>query len=325
MKVLVTGGAGMLGRSLVPALIGANHDVSVTDIDLTVPNPWGAHGPVIAKVDVRDRVALADAFRAISPDLVVHLAAGTSLEFADANEDATYLTNTIATKYVALLAREHDAAMVYISTAGVFDGTKPSEIYNEYDQPNPLNVYGQTKYFGELIVKEFVERHFIIRAGWMVGGGRSKDHKFVAQILDQIRSGKTTLHAVGDKLGTPTYTPDFARTFLGLIDSGLYGLYHMACGGRGSRYDVAGHILEVLGRSDRIELVEVTSDFFAEEFPSVRPRSEIMRNMNLDVQGMNLMRPWEIALEEYLQREFSDLIAGDRPAIAGQSPTLIGA
>lgn len=130
----------------------------------------GAERPGHHRIDVRERSSIADAFADVRPDLVVHLAAGTSLEFADANEDATYLTNTIATKYVALAARKHDAAMVYISTAGVFDGTKPSEVYNEYDQPNPLNVYGQTKYLGELMVKEFLERHYIIRAGWMVGG-----------------------------------------------------------------------------------------------------------------------------------------------------------
>ncbi|MCB1028476.1 MAG: SDR family oxidoreductase, partial [Microthrixaceae bacterium] len=315
----------MLGRSLVPALVGAAHDVTVTDIDLSTPAPWGPRGPVISKLDVRERDSVAEAFQSLRPDLVVHLAAGTSLEYADAHEDETYLTNTIATKYVTLQARQHDAAMVYISTAGVFDGTKPSEVYNEYDQPNPLNVYGQTKYFGELVVKEFLERHFIIRAGWMVGGGRSKDHKFVAQILQQIRDGKKTLYAVGDKLGTPTYTPDFARTFLGLIDSGMYGLYHMACGGRGSRFDVAARILEVLGLDEEIELVEVTSDHFAEEFPSVRPRSEIMRNMNLDVQGMNHMRPWPVALEEYLHNEFSDLIVPRPSTRVAASPTLMGA
>jgi dTDP-4-dehydrorhamnose reductase len=315
----------MLGSSLVPALVGAGHEVTVTDIDLSNPQPWGSDMPTIGDLDVRERDEVAAAMDQVRPELVVHLAAETSLEWSDANVDATYLTNTTATKYVALQARKHDAAMVYISTAGVFDGTKPSEVYTEYDQPNPLNVYGATKYYGELMVKEFTEKHYIIRAGWMVGGGRSKDHKFVSRILSQIRDGKKTLHAVGDKLGTPTYTPDFARTFLGLIDSELYGLYHMACEGRGSRYDVAARILEVLGLTDEIELVEVTSDFFAEEFSSVRPYSEIMRNMNLDLQGMNLMRPWQVALEEYLHNEFADLMAESKRAALAESSTPEGA
>lgn len=309
----------MLGSSLVPALVGAGHDVTVTDIDLSNPQPWGPGMPTIQDLDVRDRDEVAAAMDKVRPELVVHLAAETSLEWSDANVDATYLTNTIATKYVALQARKYDVPIVYISTAGVFDGTKPSEVYDEYDQPNPLNVYGATKYYGELMVKEFTEKHYIIRAGWMVGGGRAKDHKFVSRILSQIRDGKKVLHAVGDKLGTPTYTPDFAKTFLGLIDSELYGLYHMACEGRGSRYDVAARILEVLGLTEEIELVEVTSDFFAEEFSSVRPYSEIMRNMNLELQGMNLMRPWQVALEEYLHNEFSDLMAESTRAALAES------
>jgi dTDP-4-dehydrorhamnose reductase len=87
-------------------------------------------------------------------------------------------------------------------------------------------------------------------------------------------------------------------------------MYHMACGGEGSRYDVAERILQVLGRDD-VELVPVTSEFFAEEFPSIRPRSEIMRNMVLDLQGMNTMRPWRVALEEYLTTEFAAMCRTD--------------
>jgi dTDP-4-dehydrorhamnose reductase len=202
--------------------------------------------------------------------------------------------------------------MTFISTAGVFDGLKESP-YTEFDTPNPVNTYGASKHEGELIVARTVERHFIIRAGWMVGGGAKKDHKFVSRIIDQVRDGADTVYAVTDKLGTPTYAPDFSRCLLGLIESGVPGLYHMACGGEGSRYDVAERILEVLGRED-ITLAPVTSEYFAEEFPSARPPSEIMRNMVLDLQGMNTMRPWRVALEEYLLTEFRSLVASERLA-----------
>lgn len=298
----------MLGSSLVPALVGHGHDVVVTDIDLSNPTPWGPSGPTLSELDVRNRDAVQEAFAKVKPDFLVHLAAETELELSDADQDHAYLTNTIATKYLAIEAGQADIPIVYISTAGVFDGVKETP-YTEFDAPNPINTYGASKFEGEKYVRDFCDRYFVIRAGWMVGGGAGKDHKFVAKMLNQIRDGKTTLHAVGDKLGTPTYTPDFARTFLGLIDSGLYGLYHMACEGEGSRYDVTAQILQTLGLSDRIELVEVDSDFFAEQFPSNRPRSEIMRNMALDLQGMNRMRPWRVALEEYLLEDFSDLSA----------------
>ncbi len=313
MRILITGGAGMLGSSLVPALAQARHELVVTDIDLSNRQPWGTMGPTIGRLDVRSRDDIADAFEQVRPQFVMHLAAETSLEISDADPDHGFLTNAIATKYMALACRKAEVPMVYISTAGVFDGTKTGA-YNEFDAPNPLNVYGESKYEGEQFVRNLLDEYYIIRAGWMVGGGPRKDHKFVARILQQIREGRSVIHAVGDKLGTPTYTPDFAECFLGLVESEVYGTYHMACGGEGSRYDVAKRILEVCGRTD-IDLVEVTSDFFAEEFSSVRPYSEIMRNMALDLQGMNTMRPWPVALADYIHTNFSDLVASDAPAL----------
>lgn len=307
MKILATGTAGMLGSSLVPALVQAGHQITATDINLSDLRPWGATGPPLSHLDVRDRQELKDAFGSVRPDMVLHLAAETDLEISDANPDHAYLTNTVATKYIALQCRRAGIPLSYISTAGVFDGTK-DEPYTEFDTPRPLSTYGASKYEGELIVRDLVEEHYIVRAGWMVGGGSKKDHKFVSRILRQLQEGATTIYAVTDKFGTPTYTPDFAKCFLGLMESEIYGLYHMACQGQGTRYDVAARILEALGRTD-VELVGVGSEYFADEFPSIRPRSEIMRNMVLDLQGMNTMRPWEEVIWEYLHTEFAELVA----------------
>ncbi len=312
MKFLITGSAGMLGTGIVPALVKAGHDVVPTDINLANRRPWGEDMPELRHLDVRSVDEVADAVATVRPDHVMHLAAETSLEVSDADPDHAYLTNTVATKYVAQQARSAGIPMVYISTAGVFDGRKPTA-YTEFDRPNPINTYGASKYEGELLVAATVPQHFIIRAGWMVGGGRMKDHKFVSRIVDQVRDGADTIYAVTDKLGTPTYAPDFSNCLLGLLDSKVYGTYHMACGGEGSRYDVAAHLLDVLGRTD-IELVPVTSEHFAEEFPSPRPPSEIMRNLVLDLQGMNTMRSWRVALAEYLQVEFPDLVSASRVA-----------
>lgn len=311
MKMLVTGAAGMLGSALVPAMVRGGHVVNATDIDLSQPPTWGSRGPKLTSLDVRAKHEVDAAITSLAPDIVLHLAAETSLEASDADPDHAYLTNTIGTKYAALACRRAGIPMVYISTAGVFDGTL-SRPYTEFDRPNPINTYGASKYEGEVLVREVLDEHYILRAGWMVGGGPGKDHKFVSRILGQVRDGATTIYAVGDKFGTPTYTNDFARCLLNLLETKVYGLYHMACEGEGTRLDVAAHLLEILGRSD-IDLVEVDSAYFAEEFPSQRPRSEIMRNMVLDLQGMNLMRPWREALHDYVTANFSDLIA---PALA---------
>jgi dTDP-4-dehydrorhamnose reductase len=314
MKALVTGAAGMLGSGLVPALAAAGHEVVATDIDLSDPTPWGPSGPRLGELDVRKAGSVADAVHDLRPDLICHLAAETDLEYSDANEEHAFATNTVGTKFVALAARRAMVPMVYISTAGVFDGVKDGP-YHEWDDPRPLNVYGKSKYEGELLVERIVNEHYIIRAGWMVGGGPGKDHKFVAKIIDQIRAGATTIRAVGDKFGTPTYVPDFARCFLGLLETGSFGRYHMVCEGWASRYDVAEHILDVLGLGNQVELVEVALSFFADTYPSVRPRSEIMRNLHLDLQGLNTMRPWREALTEYLCTRFSDLAQPGSPTI----------
>jgi len=295
----------MLGSGLVPELVSAGHEVVATDIRVDAASPHRYDGPALRYLDVRDRIQLIDAMEGIRPDLLVHLAAETSLEVCDADPDHAWATNTIAVKHAALAAREAHIPLVYISTAGVFDGVKTTA-YDEFDSPNPLNLYGRSKFEGERFVQSFCERFYIIRAGWMVGGG-AKDHKFVAKMLNQIRSGSRRLHAVGDKFGTPTYVPDFARCLHNLLDSHSYGLYHMACEGEGSRFDVAAEILQILGLEDQVELVEVTSEFFANDYPSIRPRSEIMRNLALELQGMNLMRPWRVALEEYLLLNFAEL------------------
>lgn len=312
MNVLMTGTAGMLGSALVPAFVEAGHTVVATDID-TSPPVWGRLGPDLTYLDVRDEKAVIDAIRTASPSLVAHLAAETDLEISDADVDAAYLTNATATRHVAAACAAAGVPLVYISTAGVFDGVKDGP-YDERDAPNPINTYGATKLAGEHFVEQLQPQHFIVRAGWMVGGGPGKDHKFVAKMLDQVREGRRTIHAVGDKLGTPTYTKDFANTLLGLVETTNYGRYHMACEGEGSRYDVALHILDVLGLLDEVELVEVGSEFFAADYSSNRPRSESMTNRALELLGLNRMRPWRDALEEYILANFSDLRAIRRSA-----------
>jgi dTDP-4-dehydrorhamnose reductase len=301
---LVTGAAGMLGSELVPELAKAGHQLVVTDVDLRQRRPWGPKGPMLGNLDVRAQEDVQAAVTETRPDLVAHLAAETDLEACETDRDGAFHTNTLGTKFVALACRSAGVPMAYISTAGVFDGAS-EEPYTEFDTPSPINVYGRSKLEGEHLVKQFVPEHYIVRAGWMVGGG-AKDHKFVARIITQLAVGRRTIYAVSDKVGAPTYAPDFAACFSRLLETESFGLYHMVCEGWGSRYDVAEHILNVLGRTD-VELVDVDSSFFSERFFAPRPRSEVLRNLVLDLQGANTMRPWRIALQEYLLDNFAEV------------------
>ncbi len=302
-RVLITGAGGMLGNAIYPYFSSRFATVTATDKD--VNERW------LSKLDVRDTADLRRHVAELRPTIVLHLAACTDLEFCEVHPQVARDTNASATREVAIACEEIGATLVYISTAGVFDGTKQG-FYTEADAPNPIMVYGQTKYDGEREAAAHCSRHFIVRAGWMVGGGAAKDHKFVHHILGQIVSGSKRLHAVNDRFGTPTYTHDFALNLFRLLDSHRYGTYHMVCEGSGSRYDVARHILDISGRAD-IELVSVDSSYFEKNYFAPRPVSEMMLNANLSALGINLMRPWRDALRDYIVREFPLALASADP------------
>jgi len=301
-RILITGCGGMLGNAIYPYSIGLYEDVLASDKDLT--EDW------LERLDVRDEAHVSEVFREYMPGLVIHLAAETSLEYCETHQDVAEETNSSATRMIAKLCEEYGSTLVYVSTAGVFDGLK-SGFYTEQDQPNPIMVYGQTKYEGEVHTLEHCSRSFVVRAGWMMGGGREKEKKFIYKILGQIGAGRRRIYAVDDKWGTPTYTYDFARNLFELIESKAYGVYHMACEGKGTRYDVAKEILHICGRGD-VELTAVSSDFFKKEYFAPRPRSEMMYNAKLRKLGLNKMREWKESLREYIENEFPDFMAGGK-------------
>ena len=167
------------------------------------------------------------------------------MEECEIDAHNAWLTNALGAENLALLANELDVPLVHISTAGIFGGEK--ETFNDFDVPNPLSIYAKSKFAGEIFVREQVRRYFVVRAGWMMGGGPKKDKKFVNKIYKQIKAGMKVLKVVDDKLGTPTYTHDFAEGLLALVESDLYGVYNQACGGSGSRYEVAHEFVRLLG------------------------------------------------------------------------------
>jgi dTDP-4-dehydrorhamnose reductase len=305
MKLLVTGAAGMLGSALCPILRQQGHQVTATDIRMISEE--------IQLLDVRDLKKVEDFCCQIRPDAIMHLAAETSLELCEQDVPHAYLTNTVGTRNIAWVCRDMDIPMVYISSIGVFDGTK-TEPYDENDVPNPINVYGRTKWAGEIILEATLKKYFIVRAGWMIGGGE-REKKFVALIIQQLRDGASQIQVVTDKLGTPTYNADFARGLAWLITSNHYGTYNLSSGAAVSRYQVAQKILQILGRND-VELTGITSDskYIKENFPTLRPMSEVMQSVKTAALGLDCMRPWDVALEEYLLISYKDDIVDGRRA-----------
>jgi dTDP-4-dehydrorhamnose reductase len=302
-RIYIAGGGGMLGEAFYRQF-KKEYDCKVTDIDLN--EPW------ISFLDFRDK----DAYRAdvlsFRPDYLFHLGAHTSLEYCEENKEDAYLTNTTAVEHAVNISNELDIPLLYISTAGIFDGRKVS--YNDWDSPNPRGHYARSKYHAERFVVENKKEHLVCRAGWMMGGGPGKDKKFVGRIMEQIRSGRTKLNVVNDKSGTPTYTVDFANNVRSLLAKEQWGLYNMACSGETSRLEVAGEILRILKKEDEIVLNQVSSDFFKKIYFAPRPDSERLINAKLNGCNMNQMRDWKLCLEEYLFTYYKGYLEKDEAA-----------
>ena len=269
--------------------------VVATDIDLN--ESW------LQYLDVRDIGMCAKFFEEVKPDLVIHLAALTDLEYCEKNIDDCWRTNALGAENIAILAKKYDTIMIYIGTAGIFDGEK--EEFTDFDKPNPLSYYAKAKYAGEVFVQQFLDKYYIFRAGWMMGGGPKKDKKFIKKIYNQIKNGKEELFVVDDKLGTPTYTVNFAEAILKVIQTGYYGLYNQVCGGSCSRLDVAKEFVELLGLTDKIKITKVSSDYFSQEYFAPRPYSEKLVNLKLISRSINYMKDWRECLRDYSQ-EFID-------------------
>ena len=263
--------------------------VKATDID--VNEPWLTYG------DVRDYSAISTMIRDFGPHVIVNLAALTDMEYCEKDPRNAWLTNALGAENLGLIAAELGAVYVYICTAGIFDGCR--EYYTDFDQPNPLSVYAKSKYHGEVFTRERVPRCYVIRAGWMMGGGPRKDKKFINKLYKQILAGCTQLSVVRDKSGTPTYTWDFASGMRRLLESDMYGVYNQVCEGSATRWDVAREFVRLLGLEQQVGVKEVTSDFFREEYFAPRPASEKLVNMKLTARSLNVMRDWRECLKEY--------------------------
>jgi len=297
-KIYVAGCGGMLGEAFHKQF-KEEYELKCTDKDVNAP--W------LSFLDFRDFNTYERDVTEFNPDYLFHLGAYTDLEYCENNSDDTYVTNTLAVENAVLISNKLDIPLLYISTAGIFDGCK--EQYDDWDMPNPLGVYARSKYMGERYVVEHANRYLVCRAGWMMGAGPEKDKKFIQKLMKQLKNGTQELRIVNDRDGTPTYTHDFARNVKLLLEKEFWGLYNMVCRGQTSRLEVAPELLSLLNLTDSVRLQPVESSYFSEEYFAPRPACERLVNRKLDLRGLNIMRDWRVALKEYLSTYYQGYLA----------------
>lgn len=293
-RIYLAGAGGMLGEGF-HHVFADRCELRATDIDVNAP--WLSH------LDFRDFDAYRADVSAFEPDYLFHLGAHTDLEYCEEHPDEAYVTNTLSVEHAVHIANELHVPLLYISTAGIFDGKQLT--YDDWDLPKPLGHYARSKYQGELFAAANCRRHLVCRAGWMMGGGPDKDKKFIQKLMKQLRDGRTELFVVDDKLGTPTYTRDFARNVELLLEKEYWGVYNMVCGGETGRLEVARYLIDALGLGNRVSITPVSSDHFAKEYFAARPASERLVTKKLDLRGLNIMRDWRTCLDEYLADQYA--------------------
>ncbi len=274
VRIFITGHRGQLGRALWDEL-GSRHELVGGDL-----SDW----------DMTDRAQAAALIAHARPDVVIHAAALTNVEYCAEHPAEAVRANGIGTYNVALACREAGARLIAISTNEVFDG-QASQPYQEYDLRRPINPYGYSKYVAEQVVERYVPHYAIVRTAWLYAPGGVN---FIHKILARARSGQP-LRVVTDEVGSPTYAPDLAAAVGQLAELGTPGVFHLTNAGACSRYEFACEIVRQVGLDVPVE--PITSDAF--QRASTPPPYAPLDNVFGAALGVTL-RPWQEALAEYL-------------------------
>lgn len=269
-KILVTGADGMLGQDLCPMLEDCGYEVIETDID---------------NLDITNEFQVNSIISDIKPDYLIHCAAYTNVDKAEDEKELAHKINTKGTEYIAKACAKNDITLIYISTDYVFDGTK-NEPYEIDDRTNPINEYGKTKLGGELAVKEYCSKYYIVRTSWLYGHHGKNFVETMISLAD-----KPEIKVVDDQIGSPTWTMDLSDAIISLIeDDAEYGIYHACGAGKTTWYGFAKEIFEKMHLDINLKPCKT------EEYPrpAQRPQYSVMNN-----EGM--LRDWKQALGEYLE------------------------
>jgi dTDP-4-dehydrorhamnose reductase len=282
MRLFITGSKGQLGSALAHQASRRHEGQNISGGDLP-------------EFDITDADQTRAVIAAARPDIVIHCAAFTDVDGAARQPELAYRVNGLGTQNVALACAATGAAMLYISSNEVFDGTQRNP-YREFDPTQPANPYGYSKLAGEWFTANLLTRFYIVRTSWLTAaGGRNFVHR-IRQLAD---SADAPLRVVTDEVACPTFVSDLVPALLQLIETGSYGIYHFVNGGYCSRYDYARRILDLTGRG-HVTIQPIALADFAR--PSVPPRFSPLANLNGASLGISL-RPWEEALADFLRSQ----------------------
>ena len=283
MKVIVTGAGGMVGRAVVRHCLSRSARVSGLD-----------H----AALDITDDSSIESALEREQPDVIFNCAAFTDVDGCQRDARHARLANARGPELLAAACRRHNALLITISTDYVFDGEKHG-FYTERDPPNPVSVYGLTKFDGERAAQTEWTRTIIVRSGYLFGADGTN---FLATCVDRLRRGER-LRVINDMFGTPTYATHLAARLFELAERDLPGIYHVANSGDGASFAQFAHEAAKRANLDTSLLTEVSVDSL--NLPAPRPRNSRLRGLLSETIGLEPLPHWHEALAEFIETSLS--------------------
>lgn len=286
----------MLGSDLVKAL--ASYELSGIG-----KSPNRHESLQYVEADIANRSAVLKAVASLKPAIIIHSAAYTDVDGCERNPNRAFSVNVKGTEHIAEAGEASGAALVFISSDYVFDGTK-STPYDENDQPNPVNVYGRSKYEAEELLKTRSRSVWIIRSSWLFGeNGRN----FFRSIIEKTSKEKE-FRVVNDQKGAPTYTKDLAHGLKMLIERANriqgFRIYHLANGGQTTWFDAARELAAKV--DSKIQARPISSREL--DRPAKRPANSVLNLARIKKDLGIELRRWDEALNEFwsevLQKEW---------------------
>lgn len=262
MKILVTGGSGMIGSSFVSELAKKGHDVLYTYLSRKIDIEGGE--PI--SLDISKRELVSSIFQDFQPDLTIHCSAVTKVDLCETNPSIAEAINVQGTKNVADACKNVNSKLIYISTSFVFDGSK--KIFYEDDETNPINEYGKTKLEGEKIVRKSGLPFMIIRTDHPYKWSPLHIEKNNVMRMIGLFERKEKFREADDWFNTPTLVDNLVEASLKLIENWEDGIYQIVGSDYISRYDLAMKVAEAIG-GDNSLVEKVKSSIF--NLPTKRP------------------------------------------------------
>jgi dTDP-4-dehydrorhamnose reductase len=243
-----------------------------------------------ADLDARDFDAVEARVRAEAPDVVVNAVAMLGIDACEKDVEAAFRLNAYLPRLLARLMAESGGILVHFSTETVFSG-RLGRALTEDDEPDPVNVYGHSKYMGDLLVRDALDRHYLFRLPVLFGPSPRRN-QLLERMLDRARAGESVLRLAADIVTSPTYSLDIAARVRRALDEGWdFGLYHLANAGQASLHDLVAEALRLAGLPTRVEPASWR------DFPSLAPKNTVTPLVSAKCSPP---RPWREALAEYL-------------------------